>query len=497
MFKFVIRTVSFLSKELNEIRRQPRLILSLIFGPLLVLLLFGTGYQSGRPVLSLALVMPEDIQDDVLLDDFKRAIEANFELVDIYNDREEAMQELRAGNVDVVQILPHDVRERMLQGNQSLIEFKYNDINPYNEQWIQYIGYAQVGEINRAILLQAARQTQQEAIVTQRLLEEARENLDDLEEGVSAAQRTDARGVLVQLSSTLDLLAGAPLLLVQADQSADDVVRARQQMRDLRDNLEQIEEAIDEGTLDEQQSRIALTRERIDDLEETVDMLAEIPPEVLVSPLHRDYENVRGKSLDFMAYYAPGVLMLVLQHIAITLGALSLVRERMLGAFELYHVAPVSTFQMLMGKYLGYMLCLGVLAAILSGFMVWGLEVPFLGNPTAFAVLLLLFTISALGVGFLISLMSGSESQAVQLSMLSLLMSIFFSGFFLPLEHFNTLVTAVGALIPLTHGIAGSQAIMLEGIEPTIETWISLIVMTVVTFMIVIFASRQQFHAQG
>jgi ABC-2 type transport system permease protein len=497
MFKFVIRTVSFLSKELNEIRRQPRLILSLIFGPLLVLLLFGTGYQSGRPVLSLALVMPEDIQEDVLLDDFKRAIEANFELVDIYTDREEAMQQLRAGNVDVVQILPADVRERMLRGNQSLVEFKYNDINPYNEQWIQYIGYAQVGEINRAILLQAARQTQQEAIVTQQLLAEAHENLDNLEEGVSAAQRTEARGVLVRLSSTLDLLASAPLLLVQADQSADDVVQARRQMRDLRDNLEQIEEAIDEGTLEQQQARIALTRERIDALEETVDILAEIPPEVLVSPLHRDYENVRGKSLDFMTYYAPGVLMLVLQHIAITLGALSLVRERMLGAFELYHVAPVSTFQMLAGKYLGYLFSLGLLAAILSSFMVWGLEVPFLGDPVAFAVMLLLFTVSALGVGFLISIVSGSESQAVQLSMLSLLMSIFFSGFFLPLEHFNALVTAVGALIPLTHGIAGSQAIMLEGIAPSLETWISLIVMTAATFVIVMFASRQQFHTQA
>jgi ABC-2 type transport system permease protein len=189
--------------------------------------------------------------------------------------------------------------------------------------------------------------------------------------------------------------------------------------------------------------------------------------------------------------------MLVLQHIAITLGALSLVRERMLGAFELYHVAPVSTFQMLAGKYLGYLFSLGLLAAILSSFMVWGLEVPFLGDPVAFAVMLLLFTVSALGVGFLISIVSGSESQAVQLSMLSLLMSIFFSGFFLPLEHFNALVTAVGALIPLTHGIAGSQAIMLEGIAPSLETWISLIVMTAATFVIVMFASRQQFHTQA
>ncbi len=43
--KLIIRLLAFFGKELNEIRRQPRLLLSLLVGPFLILLLFGLGYR--------------------------------------------------------------------------------------------------------------------------------------------------------------------------------------------------------------------------------------------------------------------------------------------------------------------------------------------------------------------------------------------------------------------------------------------------------------------
>jgi len=42
-FKFLIRIFSFISKELTEIVRQPRLILTLVLGPSLIMFLFGLG----------------------------------------------------------------------------------------------------------------------------------------------------------------------------------------------------------------------------------------------------------------------------------------------------------------------------------------------------------------------------------------------------------------------------------------------------------------------
>ncbi|HET9907378.1 MAG TPA: hypothetical protein VFQ23_12070, partial [Anaerolineales bacterium] len=54
--KFLIRISSFVSKELTEILRQPRLILTLVFGPFLIMFLFGLGYPEQNRTLRTTFV---------------------------------------------------------------------------------------------------------------------------------------------------------------------------------------------------------------------------------------------------------------------------------------------------------------------------------------------------------------------------------------------------------------------------------------------------------
>jgi len=287
---------------------------------------------------------------------------------------------LQAGQVDVVEALPPDIEQNLLDGKQSQVDFKYNEINPLNEQWVKYLAYAQVNEINRTVQTQAIQQMQAEL---------------------------QKRGV----------------------QSS-------------------------------------------------------IPIEALVAPVQPTYYNVRGNALNFMTFYAPGVMALILQHIAVTLGALSLVHERRLGAMELFRVAPVSLTQVLLGKYLGFTLFIGIITAALVSLLVFTpLAVPFLGSVALFIGLALLFTLASLGIGFLISAWSSSDSQAVQLSMLVLLMSIFFSGFFLPLENFWAPIRSIGYALPLTHAIDGFQGVMLRGRSPGDFTWLTLGIIAALTFV--------------
>jgi ABC-2 type transport system permease protein len=380
MFKSIIRLLSFFSKEVNELRRQPRLILSLLLGPFLILLLFGVGYQGERPKLRTALVVPQQSVDAAQLDALKQAIGANFILVKADSDQDGALSMLQSGQVDVVETLPANLEQNLLDGKQSQVDFKYNEINPLNEQWVQYLAYAQVNEINRTVQTQAVQQMQAEL-----------------------------------------------------------------QKRGVQSN---------------------------------------IPIDVLVTPVKPTYYNVQGNALDFMTFYAPGVLALILQHIAVTLGALSLVRERLLGAMELFRVAPVSLRQVLLGKYLGYTLFIAIITTALVGLLVFTpLAVPFLGSVPLFVGLVLLFTLASLGIGFVISAWSTSDSQAVQLSMLVLLMSIFFSGFFLPLENFWAPIQVVGYALPLTHAVDGFQNVMLRGRAPSEFTWLVLAGLAVFTFV--------------
>jgi ABC-2 type transport system permease protein len=166
---------------------------------------------------------------------------------------------------------------------------------------------------------------------------------------------------------------------------------------------------------------------------------------------------------------------------AVTLAALSLVRENLLGSTELFRVAPVGSLQIILGKYIGFVLFIAVIMTLLVALMVanvpigntgftLGLAVPFVGDPLWFVGSLLLVTTASLGLGFLISSISKSESQAVQLSMISLLASVFFSGFFLPLRNFAAFAQWLAYLLPVTHGVQAFQNSMLRGLVPSYET---------------------------
>ena len=62
----------------------------------------------------------------------------------------------------------------------------------------------------------------------------------------------------------------------------------------------------------------------------------QIPPDVLAAPTQAVLENVAQSAPTVVQYFGPAVLALILQHMAITLIALSIVRERTSGLFELF-----------------------------------------------------------------------------------------------------------------------------------------------------------------
>src|SRR6266508_2877676 len=106
MFKPIIRLLSFFSKEVNELRRQPKLILSLLLGPFLILLLFGVGYQGERSKLRTALVVPQQGMDAAQLEALKKAIGVNFTLIKADADQDGALAMLHAGSVSTTSSWP-------------------------------------------------------------------------------------------------------------------------------------------------------------------------------------------------------------------------------------------------------------------------------------------------------------------------------------------------------------------------------------------------------
>jgi ABC-2 type transport system permease protein len=194
-----------------------------------------------------------------------------------------------------------------------------------------------------------------------------------------------------------------------------------------------------------------------------------VSPQVVAAPTRADARNLAPETPTVVAYFAPAVLALVLQHMAVTLTALSMVRERLSGAMDIFRVAPLRTLEILVGKYLAYGFFNLSVAALISFLLVLGLKIPLLGTAGEMAGVVLLLSFASLGLGLFISTVVDSERQAVQVAMLVLLASVFFSGFVLPLDQFLPPLRIAAYTLPVTHGIQLLQDFMLRG--GTNQSW--------------------------
>jgi ABC-2 type transport system permease protein len=197
-------------------------------------------------------------------------------------------------------------------------------------------------------------------------------------------------------------------------------------------------------------------------LAEVLEDVPDADPALLVSPFTVETSSVVDPPESQAAYYAPGVMILLVQHLALTFAALSLVRERELGITEMYRVSPLSTREAMSGKYLSFLLLGLSLAALLTVAMVLlGVEIQ--GPIWSFGLTVALVIVASLGLGFALSGLARSDSQAVQYSMVVLLVSIFFTGFVLPLDQLTVPIRWVSLLVPGTYGIAGLQDVVFRG----------------------------------
>jgi ABC-type Na+ efflux pump permease subunit len=189
----------------------------------------------------------------------------------------------------------------------------------------------------------------------------------------------------------------------------------------------------------------------------------DIPPEVIAAPTRAELANVAPIEPSVVAFYGAAVLAFILQHIAVSLIALSLVRERTRGSFELFRFAPITAAEVVVGKVLACALITGVVAIATTLLLTRVLGVPLLGDPVVLGLALALVAAASLGLGVIIAVLSDTERQVVQMALLVLLASVFFSGLFLNLDLFRPLARPLMYLLPATHGIALTQDVMLYG----------------------------------
>ena len=401
MFRFLIRISSFLGKEFVEILRQPRLILTLVFGPFLIMFLFGLGYpDQSRPLRTLFVIEDGNaLQEQAKL--FTESPNPAIISLGVENNKELALEKLARNQTDLVVVIPPNPVETIQSNQQAEFLVYHNEVDPFQAAYVQSIARIYVDEINRRALQTVTEQGQEEAGSAQPSLK-------------SALAKTKA-----------------------------------------------IRETLPPG--DTNAAQLADLEQELTTVNENLTTFRSLGSGVLVSPFAVKTSGLSEVTFTPTGFFAPAVIVLLLQHLSVTFASLSIVRERRSGIMELFRVSPLSALETLLGKFLSYLVFEIILAAIITGLAIWLLKIPMLGQWQDYAAAIVILIFTSLALGFMISLISQTDTQAVQYSMLVLLASIFFSGFFLDLRLMWEPVRVVAWSIPATYGIRMLHDIMLRG----------------------------------
>ncbi len=168
-----------------------------------------------------------------------------------------------------------------------------------------------------------------------------------------------------------------------------------------------------------------------------------------------------------LVFVLPGLIALIIQNIIVAHSVLAVVRERESGVLEQLLATPARPIEMIIAKLIPGMLVVTIdLAVILLVGMV-GFGVPFQGNAGLFAVLSILFIISSMGLGLLISTIARNQRQAQQLTAVLNLFSMLLTGFLYPRAAMPLWTQIIGNFIPLTYYMRIVRGVITKGVGLT------------------------------
>jgi len=174
----------------------------------------------------------------------------------------------------------------------------------------------------------------------------------------------------------------------------------------------------------------------------------------------------------------PGICGIILVFVGTVATALGVVRERQNGTMEQLAVMPFRPRDVFLGKIAPYLAIAvaDMVVIVIVGMLLF--DVPFRGSVATFALGAVLYLFTTLGIGVLISSVSQTQGQAIQLAMLTIMPQFLLSGLFFPLYSMPWAVRWIGYVLPLTYFVKVARGVMVRG-APIDTLWVSLVVLAV------------------
>jgi ABC-2 type transport system permease protein len=193
-------------------------------------------------------------------------------------------------------------------------------------------------------------------------------------------------------------------------------------------------------------------------------------------------------------FFVPGLMVIMCQMMATMLAAAAVVREKETGTLEQLFMTPVRPLELLVGKMLPYAVLTTIEFCLVAFLMRTMFQVPINGSFLTLLVLSLPFVLTMLGIGLLISSRASTRDAASQLTIGTILPSVFLSGYIFPVDSMPVFFQWLSNLVPATWLIDGARGVILRG-AGWHELWpnaLALSAMAVVMLLLGTLRFRQQ-----
>jgi ABC-2 type transport system permease protein len=173
-------------------------------------------------------------------------------------------------------------------------------------------------------------------------------------------------------------------------------------------------------------------------------------------------------NLESQWFIVPGIVGLLTLVVTMLVTALSVAREREAGTFDQLLVTPFRPVEILIGKAVPGIIIGVVEATLIIIVAVLWFEVPLLGGLPALYIGLLLFLLSSIGVGLMISSLALTQQQALMGAFLFLVPAIILSGFATPIANMPVAVQRLTLLNPMRYFLVILRSVFLEGADASL-----------------------------
>ena len=169
-------------------------------------------------------------------------------------------------------------------------------------------------------------------------------------------------------------------------------------------------------------------------------------------------------NLIYLWYVEPSLSGILVTLIALMVTALSIARERELGTFDQLLVSPCTPTEIIVAKAIPAFLVSIVLALVMMGAGVFIFGIPFTGSVSLLFLCLMLFILSLVGIGWMISSICSTQQQAILGTFAIVVPAIILSGFATPVENMPVALQWLAQCIPLTHYLIILQGSFLKAL---------------------------------